>query len=174
MIPAIATLPSLSQSASTSSSVALFRYLSTSTGFSGSTSTAVVIYRLRSLSERRSPWRDRRGRRGAHHHGITDVVGRDERLGFRARLRQESWRMSSSRIACHLSRSSAASMLSGGAEDLAVSVARSGGNRVILQRLLEPAGQGQRRLTAELHDDALRALSLDDVEHILNSERLKV
>mmetsp|Transcript_834 Transcript_834/g.3462 ORF Transcript_834/g.3462 Transcript_834/m.3462 type:complete len:311 (-) Transcript_834:2583-3515(-) len=43
MMPAITTLPSASQSASTSSSVALFRYLSTSTGFSGSTSTAVVM-----------------------------------------------------------------------------------------------------------------------------------
>mmetsp|Transcript_12475 Transcript_12475/g.41084 ORF Transcript_12475/g.41084 Transcript_12475/m.41084 type:complete len:358 (-) Transcript_12475:2033-3106(-) len=48
MIPPITTLPSSSASASTSTSVALFRYLSTNTGCSGSTCTAVVMYRSRS------------------------------------------------------------------------------------------------------------------------------
>mmetsp|Transcript_7072 Transcript_7072/g.14105 ORF Transcript_7072/g.14105 Transcript_7072/m.14105 type:complete len:228 (-) Transcript_7072:225-908(-) len=51
MIPQITTLPSASAKASTSNSSALSRYLSTNTGLSGSTSTAVLMYRDTSFSE---------------------------------------------------------------------------------------------------------------------------
>ena len=50
MIPQMVTLPSLSHRASTSSSSARSMYLSTSTGLSGSTSTAFSMYRFRSVS----------------------------------------------------------------------------------------------------------------------------
>lgn len=53
MMPQMTTLPSLSQRASTSNSSARSRYLSTSTGLSGSTSTALSMYLLRSLSLQR-------------------------------------------------------------------------------------------------------------------------
>ena len=50
MMPQMVTLPSLSHSASTSSSSARSMYLSTRTGLSGSTSTALSIYLFRSAS----------------------------------------------------------------------------------------------------------------------------
>ena len=41
-------------------------------------------------------------------------------------------------------------------------------------RLGQAGGELQRRLAAELHDHALRALDLDDREHVLERERLEV
>ena len=38
----------------------------------------------------------------------------------------------------------------------------------------QPARQVERRLPAELHDHALRLLGLDDVQHVLERQRLEV
>ena len=40
--------------------------------------------------------------------------------------------------------------------------------------LLQPGGDPQRRLAAELHDHALGLLDVDDLEHVLDRQRLEV
>ena len=55
-------------------------------------------------------------------------------------------------------------------------MARTGGCRdgVLPQRVLQAGRQLQRRLPAELHDDAVRALRVQHVEHVLDRQRLEV
>ena len=55
-----------------------------------------------------------------------------------------------------------------------MSIASGDVPRIVHARRFEPARQLERRLSAELHDHAHRLLALDDLEHVLERQRLEV
>ena len=163
MIPPMTTR-SPSPSASTSTSNASSRKRSIRIGCSGEALTASRTY----SSSRRRVVHDRHRAaaehvRGPHEHRVADALGHDLRLlerGRGAALGLADVELVEERL-----------------EALAVlgDVGRVGARAEDLHAgLVQRHRQPQRRLAAELHDDALRLLLLDDVHHVLEGERLEV
>ena len=98
-----------------------------------------------------------------HEHGVADALGRHDRLVGVAAIAQSGARRPSSaeQVAEALAILGEVDRRRAGAEDRHAA-------------LDQPARELERRLAAELHDDADRLLALDDLEHVLGRERLEV
>mmetsp|Transcript_14341 Transcript_14341/g.41815 ORF Transcript_14341/g.41815 Transcript_14341/m.41815 type:complete len:397 (-) Transcript_14341:2015-3205(-) len=114
--------------------------------------------------------------RRADHHREAKLFRRLKRLRLRAAA--AAGRLADVELGQHLEPAvavlGAVNRVGRRAPDLAVAVAAGSRDRQRLQDLVQLLGDLQRRLAAKRHDHSFRALDVDDVQHVLESDWLKV